>query len=140
MAQLDFDTTEITEYTKQLYRLANHQFPKESKIMLNKEAKRLRTITAKHARKAVKKKTGNYFKNIKKGKVYKYQSDIFAVRVYGKYHANLIEYGHRVVRGGKEVGYAVGRNPFKSASQEYAPEFVYAVNKFVSDMLEKGLK
>ena len=69
MAQLDFDTTEITEYTKQLYRLANHQFPKESKIMLNKEAKRLRTITAKHARKAVKKKTGNYFKNIKKGKV-----------------------------------------------------------------------
>lgn len=138
--QLEFDFTELTDYTQKLYKLAQQQFPKETKQMLNEQGKILRARTVKSARASVKKKTGNYFKSIKKGKVYKYQNRDFAIRVYGKNHANLIEYGHRIVRGGEELGFVPGRDPFKKASQDYEQEFIYAINNLVDKLLDKGLR
>lgn len=146
MADAEFDVRELDEFTKELLELAEKTMPKESKKFLQVEGNKLRRITAQKARELIKKpKTRNYFKGIKRGKVYRYKDDKnqLSIRIYGSSpHSHLLEYGHRMV-GHKpdkeELGFVKGYRIFEKAAKEFENEYFNDCEKFVEDMLEKGL-
>lgn len=109
-------------------------FPKESKKLMNKVGTKVRTIVRKKARQLVKKKTGNYLKAIKKGKVFKSGTNELTVRVYPSSkrapHAHLIEKGHRIVtKDGREVGFKTGYHVFDKAGTEIDSQYTEIVEK-----------
>lgn len=80
-----------------------------------RRAPKLKAKTVSRAR-TLGRKTGNYIKSIKRGKVYDYNG-AHAVRVYSAApHAHLIEEGHRMVtHDGREVGFVPGHHVFETA-------------------------
>lgn len=137
-----FDLSELSDFTNDLLKLAEVQFPKESRKFMQLEGNKLRKITAATGRKVVKRKSGAYLKGIKRGKVYKYKGEQVAVRVYNSSpHAHLIEDGHRqVTKDGKEVGFVRGAKVFEKSRKEFEQQFIQDCEEFVDDMLSKGLK
>lgn len=138
-----FDFSELTRYQRKMLRLAEEKMPKESKKFLRKEGTKLRKKTLSTAKSKVKKKTGNYFKGIKRGKVYKYGANgALSIRVYGASpHAHLIEYGHKqVTEDGKEVGFVEGQHVFRDAQNEFQNEFFNDARKFIDELIDKGLR
>ncbi|KAF9118333.1 hypothetical protein BGX30_004651, partial [Mortierella sp. GBA39] len=77
-ARDDFDFSGINAFTGQLLQMAEVQFPKDARRFMQQEGNKLRRVTAAKARQLVKRKTGNYLKGIKRGKVYKYQGEELA--------------------------------------------------------------
>lgn len=113
---------------------------KRVKQFLQKEGNKLRNETKSIARAKVKKKTGNYLKRIKRGKVYLYQGDTWAIRAYSTApHAHLIEDGHNIVRGGEIVGHVTGKKIFQSAERKFSEDYFKDVEQFVDDVLDEGL-
>ena len=138
---MKFDFKELTDFEEELLSLAQEfKNGKEAKKFLRNSGNKLKRRTVKHAKSSVKKKTGNLFKGIKRGKVYKYApTGAFAVRVYaGKpaYHAHLVDRGHRLVRNGKEIGFVRGKHFFEKGAKEYESEFPKDVDKFLDNMLD----
>jgi hypothetical protein len=119
--------------------------PRETRKFVNGEGTKLRRITVKNARAKVKKKTGNYFKSIKKGKPYIYRGNGgYSVRVYNSPkiapHSHLIEDGHRVIdKDGNEVKYVPGLKVVDSSRREFENQFYQDIENFIDDMLGKGL-
>lgn len=137
-----FDITELSEFETKLISLANEKMPKESKKFLRDEGTKLRKKTLSKAKQKVKKDAGNYFKSIKKGKVYIYKgNDALSIRVYSSApHAHLIEKGHRqVTKDGKEVGLVSGKRIFEESQIQFASEYYSDVQRFIDDVLNKGL-
>lgn len=136
----EFDISEFTAFEKNLLKLANDTMPKESKKFMNKEGTKLRKITLSKAKQKVKKDSGNYFKSIKKGKVYKYNGT-WSIRDYSYApHAHLIENGHRIVtKDGKEIGFKDGEHVFEEASKQFENEFFSDAQDFIDGVLDKGL-
>ncbi|WP_321994826.1 HK97 gp10 family phage protein [Clostridium butyricum] len=136
-----FIVTDLENFSNGLIGLANETMPKECKKFVNTQGLKLRQVTVKVAKSKVKKKTGNYYKAIKKGKVYKYKGNgAWAIRVIGKNHANLIEKGHRIVnKKGQEVGFAKKFNVFESAEKDFESTFNSNVENFIDEVLSKGL-
>ena len=129
-----FDLSELASYGKDMRRIAEEN-PKKQRQFLQKEGNKLRSRTKAQARK-LGKKTGNYLKSIKRGKVYDYQG-AQAVRVYSYApHAHLIEDGHRMVtHDGREVGFVKGHHVFEVAAEGFEPEFYTDLD----DMLDEEL-
>lgn len=137
-----FDFKELTEIETNLLKLANSQMPKESKKFLKKEGKNLLQETQTEAIFCgVKHKSHKYYDSIKQGKVYKYKGDnTLANRVYSTApHAHLIEEGHVLIRNGKEIGYVKGKYVFENAKKNFTSQYYESCQKFIDDMLEKGL-
>ena len=134
-----FDVSELDKYSAEILKIAQSDMPKESKKFMRIEGRKLRNATRKKARKKVKKRTGNYLKGIKTGKTYIYKGNGgLAIRVYaGKYHAHLIEKGHRIVKNGKELGFVKGYNVYKEAGEEFQNEFYNDTEKFIEETAEK---
>ena len=79
-----FDMSELTAFEKNLLRLAEEKMPRQSKKFLNQQGTKLRKLTLAKAKQKVKKKTGNLYKGIKKGRVYTFKGNGgLAIRVYG---------------------------------------------------------
>lgn len=149
-----FDTRELSKFQNDLLNLATKQMPRESEKFMSDEGFKLKKETKKVAKEKVKKITGNYLKSIKKGKTYKY-SGTLAIRVYSYApHAHLIEHGHRqvlnppkkegkgVIRGkgkGKQISFVEGKRVFETAKEAFENDFYEDAQKFVDNMLEKGL-
>lgn len=137
-----FNFDELNVYDRNILRIAENEMPRETKKFVRTEGRKLKTKTKKKARSKVKKRTGNYLKGIKNGKVYKYSGNGgTSIRVYsGKpaYHAHLIEYGH-VIRNksGEEVGFAPGYHVFQEAADEFQPEFYSDTQKFIDEMADE---
>ena len=104
-----FDLSELAKFGKDLSTVGKG-FQKADRKFLQKEGSKLRSKTKAQARK-LGKKTGNYLKSIKRGKVYNYHGSQ-AVRVYSYApHAHLIEDGHRMVtHDGREVPIFINGN------------------------------
>lgn len=141
-ARDDFDFSGINAFTGQLLQMAEVQFPKDARRFMQQEGNKLRRVTAAKARQLVKRKTGNYLKGIKRGKVYKYQGEELAVRVFDSSpHAHLIEHGHRqVTKDGREVGFVRGQKVFEKSRRDFADNFAQDCEEFVDQMLAKGLR
>ncbi|MED1953794.1 HK97 gp10 family phage protein [Brevibacillus centrosporus] len=142
MSNDDFDIGELDEFVVELLELAEEKMPNETKKFLQREGNKLRKYTLKKAKSLVKKDTGNYFKGIKRGKIYVYNYDQMSVRVYGSSpHSHLIEYGHRQVsQDGKENGFVKGFRVFDKTSHEFEQEFIRDTEDFIDELLDKGLK
>lgn len=138
----DFDLAELDVFTSHLLHLAERQMPKETRKFLMTEGNKLRKETAAIARRSVKHKTRTYLKRIKRGHVYRYQKNAFAVRVYNSApHAHLIEHGHRMVtRSGKEVGFVRGEKVFERSYKRFQAIFFRDCEEFVGELLDKGLR
>lgn len=117
MSDFDIDTRDLEEFQRELDNL-ERLFPRQTKQLMRKSGSKARTIVARYARRLVDKKTGNYHKSIKRGKVWTDQSSgEVKVRVYtGAPHGHLIEYGHRIVgKDGSEHGFKEGVHVFEKA-------------------------
>lgn len=132
-----FDFKELDDFSLQMIEVANDTMPKESKKFLRKEGTKLRKITAKKARKKVKKDTGRYFKSIKRGKVYDYE-DSLAIRAYSTDNkAHLLEKGHReVTHDGEEVGWVDGFHIFEESGKEFQDEYFDDNEEFVEEIVK----
>ena len=138
----NIDTSDLDDFAKQLLNMAAVELPKESRKFLKDEGNKLRKKTLNKAKSLANKKSGNYYKGIKRGKVYHFKDKKNnSVRVYGgSPHAHLIEYGHRkVTKDGKEVGYVEGKHVFEKSKNEFESEFNKDCEKFIDDVVLEGL-
>ena len=148
------DISQLDDFSKELLKLATKTKPTETRKFLQTEGNKFRKEIVKTAKSRVKERTGNYIKGIKRGKVYKWQRDATAVRVYHRNgkgqrlkngdmpapHAHLIEFGHRIVdKNGNEKGFKKGKNVYRDASKNYEKEFLRNCETFIDDVIEKGL-
>ncbi|MEC1757381.1 hypothetical protein [Schinkia azotoformans] len=133
-----FDIRELDEFTRDLLNMAHDlDNGKHSKKFLRKEGTKLRKETLKSAKSKVKKQSGNLFKGIKRGKVYKYDGDL-AIRTYGSgNHTHLLNSGH-VIKGknGKEHGFKEGEHFFEEAERNFRDEYYNDVEDWIDDLLK----
>jgi hypothetical protein len=133
-----FDARELDEFTKDLLAMANDlDNGKHSKKFLRKEGSKLRKETLKAAKSKVKKKTGNLFKGIKRGKPYNYHGD-WSIRAYGSgNHTHLLNNGHIIKdRNGVEHGFKEGEHFFEKAQDNFKDEYFDDVEEFIDELLK----
>ncbi len=131
MADFDIDYREMNIFTRELEDLQKH-FPREARKIMLKSGSKARAIIARTARRLVRKKTGNYFKSIKRGRVWMDEGQgWFKVRVYTRApHGHLIEYGHRIVgEDGTEYGFKEGYHVFERGHKEVESEWEEIIEK-----------
>ena len=138
-----FDFKELTTYEKKLVDMASNKMPRETMKFIRNEGTQLRKVTVKNARANVKKKTGNYFKSIKKGRAYIYKGNGGnAIRVYASSriapHAHLIEKGYKYVDNGNEK-FKQGYHIFENSEKEFQSQFYNDIENFIDDVIGKGL-
>lgn len=130
------DTSELDAYARELERCAQRA-PKQQAKFLRQEGTKLKNKTKAGARK-LGRKTGNYLKSIKRGRVYDYHGSQ-AVRVYSYApHAHLVEDGHRMVtHDGREVGFVPGHHVFEVAAEDFEPQYYQDLDNFLDKEAEK---
>lgn len=137
-----WDFSELTDLEEEILDLAQEfKNGREAKKFLRKSGTKLKNRTLKLAKARVKKKTGNLYKGIKRGKPYKYYVDgRMAVRVYAgapAHHAHLLNNGHRIVdKNGNEHGFAKGHHFFEDAADAYEKEYYDDVQDFIDELLD----
>ena len=138
MASRVFDVTELDTFARNMQRSAQ-QFQRKQKSFLRKEGTKLKSKTVSRAR-TLGRKTGNYIKSIKRGKVYDYNG-AHAVRVYSTApHAHLIEEGHRMVtHDGREVGFVKGHHVFELAAEDFEPEYYTDLDEMLDEEVVEKL-
>ena len=139
MTDVTFDFHELTDFQKKLLAEVKDRFPSETKKFLQEEAKKLKKIVTANSKTLVKKKTGNYLKGIKTGKVYKrggLLSSDTCIRVYNDApHAHLIETGHKMENGGR----VQGRYVLEKSQNRFNSEFTKDCSAFLEDFTETCL-
>lgn len=135
-----FDMSELAALNSAMMRTVNQTYPKEARRFLKDEANKGRRFLRANTKALTKKKTGNLLKGIDKGPVHKYAGDWqVRVRNYAP-HAHLIEHGHEVWSHGTDTGLrAPGLHPALKTINSIRAEYPADVDKFVDELLEKGL-
>lgn len=114
---------------------AQKVFKEAMRVSVNKATKHVR----KKARALVKKKTGNYHKKFKRGKVFIDPSGDIVARVLNTSpHGHLIEDGHRQIVDGQEVGFVAGKKVMQKGMREF--ESSHEDVKEISNALDKLLE
>lgn len=133
----------LDEFQKDLLSLAQDKLPRETYKHMRKVGSKNAVQIRKVARAKVDKKTGMYHKRFKRGKVFRDDDGTYVVRVFNSSpHAHLIEYGHRLVRGGQEVGFVPGKNVISEGSKNFddSQQFEKMTAEWLDKMLdEQGL-
>lgn len=166
-----FDTSEIEKFNEELVKLAQVEFPRETKAFMRKEATAFNKLARADYRSETKKKTGKLLKGLVKGSPYLYNGDEYQIRVKNiAPHAHLIEYGHGIIKTKAgindkiPIGAAVvhlpstpvgeinvskinfrnkivpGKHIMGETDTKFKSAFPNDVDKFIDEMLEKGLK
>lgn len=142
---MSIDFEGLTEFQEDLLEVAQKTLPREVNKMMGKAGTRLNTVVKREARSAVDHTsgTGNYYRGFKRGKVFKDAEGKTVVRAINSApHAHLIEYGHRLVRGGKDVGFVPGRLIMSAGAKNFdsSGDFEKIISKELDRMLnEAGL-
>lgn len=130
---MGFEVSGLDEMTNALGQV-QELYPREIKKFMQSEGTKLKNRTLKTAKSNVKKKTGNYFKGIKRGKYYKYSGNgADSIRVYaGKlaHHGHLIEYGHKTSNGGRTKAYHI----FKTSADAFESNYESDCEKFADEI------
>ena len=136
---------DLDQFTRDLLSAAmNFEKGKHTKKFMRDEGSKLRKKTLSEAKSKVKKRTGNLFKGIKRGKVYKRDGDL-AIRVYGADakseesapHIHLVNNGHRIVdKNGEEHGFVEGVHFFESAERDFQGEFYGDIETMIDELLD----
>ncbi|QPQ30985.1 HK97 gp10 family phage protein [Lysinibacillus sp. JNUCC 51] len=139
---MDFKLDGLSKFQKDLLEVAQDKLPKETYQIMRKIGSKARSRITKEARSKVKKKTGNYHKKFKRGKVFKDNQGQIIVRVINSSnHAHLIEHGHRKVTGsGKEVGFTTGKKVMEQGIQNFdgSGEFENMLSDWLDELLDSG--
>lgn len=142
---LDIDLSELDEWEIDLIRTAEKfKRGRHAKYFLRNAGNKLQRRTLNAAKQSVTKRTGNLFKGIRRGRVYKYggRDGNFAVRVFGgkpAHHAHLVNYGHRIVIKGVDTGKRTRAFKFfEKGAIEYAPQWDKDVRNYVDTLLKEG--
>lgn len=137
---MGFEIDGLDEMTEALS-MVQKVYPKEVKKFMQTEGNKLKKQTKSKAQSSVKKKTGNYFKGIKRGKYYKYSGNgADAIRVYAgspAHHGHLIEYGHKTQSGSRTRAYHI----FKTSADTFESTYESDCDKFadkIAESLNKG--
>ena len=143
-----FDLGKLEELNEKLLGLAEDQFPQEAKKFVRRQGTKCETMLKNAYKSKVKKKTGNLLAGVGRGNPHQY-GDSYQIRVYNRApHAHLIEHGHVMSdKKGNPIRNAMGQEvwvdgKYIAANTVNAYKAVYPeeVDKFVDEMLEKGLK
>lgn len=137
----DFDIQGLTDFQRDLLAMAPERVTRESYKIMRKIGSKARTVVAKEARSRVKKQTGTYHKRFKRGKVFKDPTGNIVVRVYNSSpHAHLIEHGHRLVRGGSEVGFVTGKKVMEKGIEKFGSSGQYdeMLSEWLDSLLDSG--
>ena len=137
---MGFEVSGLDEMTNALGQV-QELYPKEIKKFMQSEGTKLKNRTLKTAKSNVKKKMGNYFKGIKRGKYYKYSGNgADSIRVYaGKpaHHGHLVEYGHKTKNGNRTKAY----HTFKTSADAFESTYESDCDKLadkITEPLNKG--
>lgn len=146
---MTFEFAELSDFTKDVIRIAETEFPKELKSFLKGEANKQKKIMVKKAKSEVGTSKGSkkdwipdksYHRKIKSGKVYKYDGNDCVRAFNSSPHGHLIENGHRMVtKDGREVGFVQGKHIVKKSSEDFKDEFAKDVEDFAENILNRGL-
>lgn len=143
-----FDLGDLNELNEKLLDLAQDQFPKEAKKFIRRQGSKCETRLRNAYKTKVGKKTGNLMKGVGRGMPQQY-SGSYQIRVYNNApHAGLIEHGHVLCdKSGNPILDAAGQERWVDGKyvaantvNEYKKIYPEEVDKFVDEMLEKGLK
>ena len=130
----------LTDFQNDLLKVGKNSekvFKEAMRVSGNKATARVR----KKAKTLVKKKTGNYHKSFKRGKVFIDPAGDITTRVLNTSpHGHLIEDGHRQIVNGQEVGFVTGKKVIKKGMQEFesSHEDVKEISKALDKLLEKN--
>lgn len=118
---MSFEINGLTEMQRSLLDVAQRRLPKETKKVMRKAGSKARTTVARKARSKVKKRTGNYHKKFKRGKVFVNQQGETVTRVINSSpHAHLIEDGHiQTDKDGREIGFVRGFKVMDQGMQDF---------------------
>lgn len=143
-----FDLGDLERMNEQFLRLAESEFPKEAKKFIRRQGAKCETRLRNAYKTRVKEKTGNLIAGV--GKSYpQIYAGSYQIRVYNRApHAHLIEHGHVMKDKNKkpildELGqerWVDGKYVAAWTVTEYKKIYPEEVDKFVDEMLEKGLK
>lgn len=124
---MEFDVSELDDYTEQMLNFITQDFPKETKKFMRSEANKLKNKAKRAAKSSLKSQpTGGYVKGLKAGKkVYAWDDAEYNVRVYNSApHAHQVDEGHNIVTpGGRMVGYAPGKHILENSAIAYQEKF-----------------
>jgi len=139
MADFDVDAKDLEEFYQELDSLVKN-FPKEANRLMMKSGNHARKIVLQRAKQSVVEDTGEYFKSIKRGRVWVEESTgEYKVRAYSRSpHAHLLEYGHRMVShepDKRELGFVLGFHIFDKAANDINQQW----NKILEEEFDKIL-
>ncbi|RKD26687.1 hypothetical protein BEP19_15885 [Ammoniphilus oxalaticus] len=138
----------LSEFQKDLLELAQETLPRETNRIMGRIGTRATTHVRREARAKVGKNgrgpTGNYYKRIKRGRVFKDKEGKIVTRVINSApHAHLIEYGHKqVTKDGREVGFVPGKHVMSNGAKNFdnSGDFEKMLSDWLDEMLDsKGL-
>lgn len=138
-----FDYHELTDFQKELIQMAKEDFPRETRKFIKREAGKLTRMAKSSAERELNSKTGDYIKGFKSGKIYKFAGDLCCRAFNSSPHAHLIEYGHNMVGHKpnlKNVGFVAGKYILNKATNRFDKDFEGHLDKFLDDILDKGIK
>lgn len=114
----------------------------EGKKFLLEQAGILKKKTLRIANNKIKKKTGNYIKSLKRGRVFTFEGNVHKCSVFSYApHAHLIEYGHKMLDKNKnstKLEKVKGKEIFKEAREEFSKEFEENTEKKINEIFEKN--
>lgn len=130
------DYRELGVFMEQLLRVTDAN-PRRAKQFLQKQGTKMRQSTLGRGRRRVQKRSGKYFKSVKRGKMYTFEGEAdYAIRVYSAArHAHLLEEGHQIKSHGKIVGRTKEQNIFADTAKGFQPRFEAAVEDFLDEMI-----
>jgi hypothetical protein len=133
------DFSELNKFEKDLLAAAKDiENGKHAKQFLRKQGTKLNKENKKQAESMnIGKKTGNFMKGFKRGKVYKYQGKDLSIRAYNSApHAHLLDFGHRIVdKNKKEHGFKKGYHFMDKAQKAFEEGHYKDIQGFIDDML-----
>ena len=136
MASTGFDTASLQRLGRDLLRCGEAYSKKEKKFLRQEGSKLLRKTKKKAKR--VGKKTGNYQKSIKRGKLHA-KNGALRIRVYsGDPIAHLIEDGWTPkARDGSRGAAQDGKGVFEKAFEAFAPDYEKDAEEMIDEMIRK---
>ncbi len=139
MADFNVDLNELFDFCDSLSTCAKEADKFKASAVRTIGTKLARKTRAKARSLGIKRKTGTYFKRIKRGKLVKERDGSVRIRVYSNApHAHLIEEGHKKWIHGVDTGEKVeGRKVFIRAARGFENDFAEVVEQTMDKILKK---
>lgn len=145
----------LSNLGKELIRLGQEQFPKQTKNFMQRAGNRQLKIAkaqykadlssggkARYKEVDGKRKRTDLIGGLSRGSAYKYKGNEFQVRVKNKApHAHLFEHGHATkAKNPNKQKWVRGRNTMGKAARQFEKEYGDMAEAFVDELLASGLK